>query len=114
MKITPEQLKAVQDLLPDNEAAVGDGYLVFYIRGESFFTDDERDAAIFCDLLERACEAKRISFRLTSPQGSCRNWDLELWPDNSELVDDIFLESAPTKLEAWVLAVTELHGRFGK
>ena len=108
--MTPEQLKAVQDLLPKANAELWEPILnALDLRGTSLQWQD-----CFCGELERACEAKRISFRLTSPQGSCRNWDLELWPDNSELVDDIFLESAPTKLEAWVLAVTELAGRSGK
>ena len=123
MKITPEQLKAVQGLLPGYEIqemtvpgyAPGDeGYyldITALSNGKGHDTLDSEGAAIFCDLLKRAVLAK----------------DEVVWVESTSFQKDAYVkirvcdpletiktDLAPTELEAWILAVTELAGRLGK
>ena len=112
MKITPEQLKAVCWALSGTTLCMaGDNHFAFYVGPRAYVTDSDAGAAIFCDLLKRAVRAK----------------DEVVWVESTSFQKDAYVkirvcdpletiktDLAPTELEAWVLAVTELAGRTGK
>ena len=126
MKITPEQLKAVQEALPDNDVLFsGESHFDFMVGQEHHVTDSQTGAAIFCDLLKRAVLAiHKDDVQVVSLMVSCgkelngsHDWrvSITLWsPNISSRFGAVSSANAPTELQAWVLAVTELAGRLGE
>lgn len=116
MKITEKQLEALQGLLPDNDVTDNEvGGLEFVVGSDKagFRTDCcDIDRAIFCDLLKRAVlDIGEVSFVKVR---TSRDWcTVDLLDYDNSGFDKTIVNSdeAPTELEAWILAVEQLHGR---
>ena len=107
MKITSEQVEVLNGLVcPD-----GNGFW----QTSDFEDLPNRDADHLIGELKRAVLAKGIDFIIDYDLGDQENEvppfvQIVMIPDS----DTTIAPSADTELEAWILAVTELHGRMGK
>ena len=108
MKITDEQLEALQWLLPDND--VNDrvnNAIAFDYQGKVFATSSQESAAIFCDLLKRAVLENDSIFKAVTHAYLKKSIVHICCMNGTEARG-----KGDTELEAWILAVTELHGRM--
>ena len=112
MNITQEQLEALRWLLPQTYISLDrDGNILFDVESSIYKTLSHEKAAIFCDLLKRAVLAKDVETTDVRTFRECCFIRLVM---KDGLVASFIDAQSNTELEAWILAVTELHGRMGK
>lgn len=115
MNITQEQIEALRWLFPNTDVQI-DSKLDCICCDFDFCyccTCHAEMQHILCGEIERAVLAMpdmEVDWNIDKDSYAIR---LD-WNRRSNDADDWLTARADTKLEAWILAVTELHGRLGK